>query len=77
MEVEKQTDRLVLRLLRLYRSLAREAARALARPGASVRLLRENGQTWLEVIDPGLSYRRRSLLPPALREHFRRQLGLG
>ncbi|MEW5912864.1 MAG: hypothetical protein AB1814_09940 [Thermodesulfobacteriota bacterium] len=72
-----EQGRLVLRLLRLYRALAAEAMRALARPGASARLLKEGGQTWLEVRDPGLSYQRRSLLPPQLQDHFRRQLGLG
>lgn len=64
----------VHRLHRLYRSLAAEASRALARPGASARLIIENGHTWLEVRDPELSYARRSLLPPPLAGHFRRLL---
>lgn len=72
-----EQGRLVLRLLRLYRSLAAEAARALRRPGASARLISQDGQTWLEVVDPELNYQRRSLLPPQLQDHFRRQLGLG
>lgn len=64
------------RLYRLYWGLSVEAARALRRPGASARLLSEDGDTWLEIRDPALNYRRRCLLPPPLKAHFRRHLGL-
>ncbi len=69
-----EEGRLVHRLHRLYRSLAAETRRARNRPGASARLVTENGHTWLELKDPKLNYARKSLLPPPLAEHFKQIL---
>ncbi|MCB2191549.1 MAG: hypothetical protein KQI62_08290 [Deltaproteobacteria bacterium] len=60
----------VHRLYRLYHSLAQEAGRLAARPGASARLRRERGALWLELKDPELAYQRRCLLPPELSGYF-------
>lgn len=67
----------VFRLYRLYRALAREAAELAQRPGASAELVRERGGLWLLLADPGLSYCRRSRVPPELAGFFRACLGLG
>jgi hypothetical protein len=67
----------VFRLYRLYRALAQEAAELAARPGASAELVRDNGCLWLKLRDPGLSYQRRSLVPPELAGFFRARLNSG
>lgn len=64
----------VHRMYRLYRSLAQEAVRLAARPGASARLRREEGGLWLELKDPGMAYQRRCLLPPELSGYFLERL---
>lgn len=72
--------RRIFRLYRLYRSLVKELEEAAGRPEVRVWVQHQGEELWLELEDPKVAYRRRSLVPGPLAAHFRRrlsELGLG
>ena len=60
----------VMRLYRLYVSLAQELRAAAERPDVRVLASRQEGGLRLEVRDPKVSYRRSCHIPPSLVGHF-------